>query len=61
MHAANVSVYVGILKNEFSNLLLDYYSDPYVEIATLVDGRIDGLITDFPASASSYMSKYYCA
>lgn len=61
MHAANVSVYVGILKNEFSNLLLDYYSDPYVEIATLVDARIDGLITDFPASASSYMSKYYCA
>jgi len=55
MHAANVSVFVGILKNEFSNLLLDYYSDPYVEIATLVDAHVDGLITDFPATASSYM------
>jgi len=55
MHAANVSVYVGILKNEFENLLLDYYSDPYVEIATLVDAHVDGLITDFPATANSYM------
>ncbi|KAL2534808.1 Glycerophosphodiester phosphodiesterase GDPDL7 [Abeliophyllum distichum] len=55
MHAANVSVYVGVLKNEFQNLLLDYYSDPYVEIATLVDARVDGLITDYPATANSYM------
>ncbi|CAH9070436.1 unnamed protein product [Cuscuta epithymum] len=55
MHAANVSVYASNLKNEFQSFLFDYNSDPYQEIATLVSIGVDGLITDFPATAVAYM------
>lgn len=57
---ANISVYVYVLRNEFITLAFDYYSDPIVEIATLVGGaRVDGIITEFPGTASKYMSKNY--
>ncbi|KAB1199661.1 putative glycerophosphoryl diester phosphodiesterase 3 [Morella rubra] len=53
---ANISVYVYVLRNEFITLAFDYYSDPIVEIATLVGGaRVDGIITEFPRTASKYM------
>ncbi|KAB1225990.1 putative glycerophosphoryl diester phosphodiesterase 3 [Morella rubra] len=53
---ANISVYVYVLRNEFITLAFDYYSDPIVEIATLVGGaRVDGIITEFPGTASKYM------
>ncbi|KAG9157495.1 hypothetical protein Leryth_010331 [Lithospermum erythrorhizon] len=55
MKAANISVYVGILKNEFTNFVFDYYSDPYVELATFVSAAVDGLVTEFPATANAYM------
>lgn len=58
MHAANISVYVGALRNEFQNFLFDYYADPYVELATLTQTGLDGIITDHPATAVAYMSKY---
>ena len=53
-HAANISVYVGILKNEFENLVFDYLSDPYVEISTLYSQQVDGFVTDYPATANMF-------
>lgn len=58
MKDANLTVFAHLLKNEFVSLAFDYYSDPYVEIATLVQvAMVDGLVTAFPASAIRYMSK----
>ncbi|CAI9098893.1 OLC1v1035623C1 [Oldenlandia corymbosa var. corymbosa] len=55
MHADNISVYVGVLRNEYQNFLFDYYADPYVELATLTQKGVDGVTTDYPATASAYM------
>ncbi|XVF35531.1 hypothetical protein REPUB_Repub18cG0153800 [Reevesia pubescens] len=56
MHAANISVYVFVLRNEFVALPFDFYSDPTVELATYVAGlEVDGVVTEFPATASKYM------
>lgn len=55
LHAANVSVYVGVLKNEFENLIFDYLSDPYVELATFYLQQVDGFVTDYPATANSFV------
>ncbi|KAK4415049.1 Glycerophosphodiester phosphodiesterase GDPDL7 [Sesamum alatum] len=54
-HAANISVYVGILKNEFENFIFDYFSDPYVELATFNSLKADGFVTDFPATADMFL------
>lgn len=55
LNAANISVYVGILRNEFMNLMFDYLSDPYLEIATLNSLGVKGLVTDYPATANAFM------
>ncbi|KAF4347928.1 hypothetical protein F8388_016660 [Cannabis sativa] len=56
MKAANLSVYVYQFRNEYVSLAFDYFSDPIVEIATYVQSvQADGLITDFPGTASKYM------
>jgi len=56
MHAANVSVYVNELRNEYVTLAFDYFSDPIVEIATYVQVvEVDGFMTDYPGTASKYM------
>ncbi|KAI3443993.1 hypothetical protein Pfo_000658 [Paulownia fortunei] len=55
LHAANISVYVGVLKNEFENLIFDYLSDPYVELSTFVFQNVDGFVTDYPATANSFV------
>ncbi|KAL1534077.1 glycerophosphodiester phosphodiesterase GDPDL6-like isoform X1 [Salvia divinorum] len=53
-HAANISVYVGILRNEYQNLALDYLSDPYVELATLTVLQVDGFLTEYPSTANLF-------
>ncbi|KAK1571385.1 hypothetical protein Q3G72_016035 [Acer saccharum] len=56
LHSANISVYVSVLRNEFITFAFDYFSDPILEIATYVAGAgVDGIITQFPATASRYM------
>ncbi|RWV88039.1 hypothetical protein BHE74_00045436 [Ensete ventricosum] len=51
MHAANISVYVSVLRNEFLTIAFDYFSDPMVELATYVAGvGVDGVVTEFPAT-----------
>lgn len=59
LHAANLTVFIGVLKNEFMNLGFDYFADPMVEIVTYSDAVMaDGLITEFPATAAAYFSEY---
>ncbi|MCO5615121.1 hypothetical protein L7F22_069410 [Adiantum nelumboides] len=56
-HAQNVSVFVSFLRNEFVTIPYDYESDPTLEIDTLINSyKVDGLVTDFPATASNYLS-----
>lgn len=57
MHAANISVYVSGFSTETLSMMLDFYSDPYCELTTFMDERIDGVITDNPKTASAFMSK----
>uniref|UniRef100_K3YPJ3 glycerophosphodiester phosphodiesterase n=1 Tax=Setaria italica TaxID=4555 RepID=K3YPJ3_SETIT len=55
LQAANLTVFIGVLKNEFMNLGFDYFADPTVEIVTYSSAVMaDGLITDYPATAASY-------
>lgn len=56
MHAANISVYVSVLRNEFVTIAFDLFSDPMVEIATYFIGiGVDGIVTEYPATANAYM------
>ncbi|KAL6221568.1 hypothetical protein ACLB2K_004964 [Fragaria x ananassa] len=56
LKAANLSVYIHFLRNEFSSLWLDYLSDPITEIATYAQGsKVNGIMTDFPRTASKYI------
>ena len=58
MHAANISVYAFPFRNEFVNMEFDYFADPMVELATYTALlRVDGVITEFPATANAYLSK----
>ncbi|KAK7388347.1 hypothetical protein VNO78_23162 [Psophocarpus tetragonolobus] len=53
---ANVTIIVHTLKNEYTSLAFDYWSDPNMEIATYVQSaKVDGIVTDFPATASRFM------
>lgn len=57
---ANLTVFVHNLKNEYTTLAFDYWSDPNVEIATYVQtAKVDGIVTDFPATASRFMSELF--
>ncbi|XP_030546737.1 glycerophosphodiester phosphodiesterase GDPDL6-like [Rhodamnia argentea] len=56
MHAANISVYLSVLRNEYISLAFDYFADPILELATYVAGfGVDGIITEYPATANKYM------
>ena len=58
MHDVNITVHVGVLKNEFMNFGFDYFDDPMVEIATFAGAMAcDGIVTEFPATAAAYFSK----
>ncbi|PIA45741.1 hypothetical protein AQUCO_01600175v1 [Aquilegia coerulea] len=55
MKAANISTYVGVLRNEFSVIPLDFDTDPTIELATYIYSmEVDGVVTDYPATASAY-------
>ncbi|KAL2338499.1 hypothetical protein Fmac_012945 [Flemingia macrophylla] len=56
LKAVNISVFVYTLKNEYTTLAFDYWADPNIEIATLIQtAKVDGIVTDFPATASRFM------
>ncbi|KAK8471194.1 hypothetical protein PHAVU_003G158000 [Phaseolus vulgaris] len=53
---ANITVFVRNLKNEYTSLAFDYWSDPNVEIATYIQtAKVDGIFTDFPATSSRFI------
>uniref|UniRef100_A0A0D9VD43 glycerophosphodiester phosphodiesterase n=1 Tax=Leersia perrieri TaxID=77586 RepID=A0A0D9VD43_9ORYZ len=55
LHHANLTVHVGVLRNEFMNLGFDFWADPTIEIATYTSSVVaDGLITEYPATAAAY-------
>ncbi|XP_021774315.1 glycerophosphodiester phosphodiesterase GDPDL7-like [Chenopodium quinoa] len=58
MHAANISVYVSPLYNEYTTLAFDFFADPLVELSTLIKAlKVDAVVTDYPATANAYLSK----
>lgn len=56
MHLNNLTVFIFRLRNEYPSLAFDYFSDPTMEINTLVNvAKPDGLFTEFPATANAYL------
>ncbi|XP_038698467.1 glycerophosphodiester phosphodiesterase GDPDL7 [Tripterygium wilfordii] len=56
MKAANISVYVSVLMNEFPTLAFDFFSDPIIELASFIQGlEVNGIVTEYPATASRYL------
>ncbi|KAL5983229.1 hypothetical protein ACLOJK_017313 [Asimina triloba] len=56
MAAANISVYASVFRNEYPLIAFDFFSDPVMELCTYIQGTtIDGVVTDFPLTASRYM------
>lgn len=59
LQAFKLPVYVQLMNNEFISQPWDFFSDPYVEINSYVMGaNADGVITDYPATAARYRSKF---
>ena len=58
LQAANLTVFIGVLKNEFMNLGFDFWANPMVEIMTYFSLMADGIVTEFPATAAEYFSEY---
>ncbi|XP_076958080.1 glycerophosphodiester phosphodiesterase GDPDL3-like [Bidens hawaiensis] len=55
LHAFKLPVYVQFYNNEFVSQPWDFFSDPYVEINSYVNGPgVDGVITSYPATSSRY-------
>ncbi|KAF7815952.1 glycerophosphodiester phosphodiesterase GDPDL3-like [Senna tora] len=55
LKSSNLSVYVETFSNEFVSQAWDFFSDASVEINSFIQGAdIDGVITDFPATANRY-------
>lgn len=60
LQALDLLAYVQIFSNEFVSQPWDFFSDPYVQINTHVSGMgIDGVVTDYPATAARYKSKKF--
>lgn len=59
LQASNLSVYVQLFSNEFASQAWDFFADAYMEINTYVNAiGINGLVTDFPATAAKYRRKF---
>lgn len=57
LHWANVSVYAGNVLNEFQDIFMDFGSDPYLLIHNLIYYGADGIVTQYPSTASAYSRK----
>lgn len=59
LQAFKLPVYVQLFQNEFFSQAWDFFSDAYVELNSFVSGSgVNGVITDFPATANKYRSKF---
>ncbi|XP_019256078.1 PREDICTED: glycerophosphodiester phosphodiesterase GDPDL7-like isoform X1 [Nicotiana attenuata] len=54
LHWANVSVYAANVLNEFQDIFMDFGSDPYLLIHNLINYGADGIVTQYPSTASAY-------
>ncbi|KVI10438.1 Glycerophosphoryl diester phosphodiesterase [Cynara cardunculus var. scolymus] len=55
LHASKLPVYVQFFHNEFISQPWDFFSDPYVEINSYINGaEVDGVVTDYPATSARY-------
>jgi len=54
MHSANLSVYIGVLRDEFMNLAFDFCANPMAEIVLYSSLMADGIVTECPATAAEY-------
>ncbi|KAL5548521.1 hypothetical protein UlMin_003752 [Ulmus minor] len=53
--SSKIPIYVELFSNEFVSQAWDFFSDATVEINSYVSGgNVDGIITDFPATAARY-------
>lgn len=52
--AFDLPVYVKLFRNEFRSQPYDFFSDAYVEINAHYFAGIDGVITDYPATAARF-------
>lgn len=60
LQAAGYPVYAYNLQNEFVSQPYDFFFDATVQMNTYVQGvGVDGVITDFPATARRYKGTYY--
>lgn len=62
LQAFKLPVYVQFMNNEFVSQPWDFFSDPYVEINSYVNGvsvNVNGVITDYPATVAKYTSKLF--
>jgi glycerophosphoryl diester phosphodiesterase len=60
LQASNLSIFVETFSNEFVSQAWDYYSDPTMEINSFIqEAGINGVITEFPKTASRFSSKCY--
>lgn len=55
MQAANLSVFLSVLSNEFTGIAYDFFSDPVAELATYISFGVNGIVTEFPATATAYL------
>lgn len=59
LQSAGLQVYVYVLMNEFGSQPNDFFADATVQINAYVRGaNVDGVITDFPATAHRYKCKF---
>ncbi|KAD3067185.1 hypothetical protein R6Q59_018720 [Mikania micrantha] len=55
LQSFKLPVYAQFYNNEFVSQPWDFFSDPYVEINSYINGAgVDGVITSYPATASKY-------
>lgn len=59
MQAANLSVFLSVLSNEFTGIAYDFFSDPVAELATYISFGVNGIVTEFPATATAYLSNIF--
>ena len=60
LKAENLTVFAYLFYNEVADVWWDAYNDPIAEINTYVfDARIDGLFTEFPATADAFRSSCF--
>ncbi|KFK39359.1 hypothetical protein AALP_AA3G234500 [Arabis alpina] len=59
LQSNGLRVFVETFHNEFTTQQFDFYADPTVEIHSFVlDIKIDGIITDFPATTTRYRKNH---